>query len=183
MKFCPSAVIAFLLLLLVASISGASEDWRLTSYDKVEALFIAFNQKEAELLKQYEPRIAEFYAVFGPYQEAERKMQRYEFLKQLKQNPETINWTSIWSWARGWNTKEQEKLAAEDPAYRVLREEFFAKKEALKRAKDLTRIRNKEYEQHAEVFHKLEEILLNDLQAVQAEVDKRMSNRLLEPSR
>jgi len=184
MKFCPSAVVAFLLLLVV-SVSVASEDWQLASYDKVEALFIAFNQKEAELLKQYNPKVAEFYAVFGPYQDAERKMLRYEFLKQLKQNPKAINWSSVWDWARGWDigTKEQDNLAAADPAFRLLREDFLAKKEELKRAKDVTRIRNTEFEKHAPVFHEQEETLLKDLQTIQAEVDKRMSNTPLEPSR
>lgn len=185
MRFSPSAVVAFLLLLLTASLSGAAEDWRLASYDKAEALFLAFDQKEAELLKQYEPRVAEFYAVLGPFQDADRKMRRYAFLKQLRQNPESINWTSIWDWARGWDigTKEQEKLAAGDPAYRALREDFLAKKETWKRAKDLTMIRNAEYEKHAEKFNGLEEDLLKDLKALQAEVDQRMSNTPLEPSR
>lgn len=185
MKFFPSAVIAFLILLLVAAAYGAEEDWRRSSYDKVEAIFIAFDQKEDDLLKQYDPRVAEFYAVFRPYQDAERKMLRYAFLKQLKQNPEAINWSSVWDWARGWDigTKEQENLAAEDPVFRLLREEFLAKKEALKRAKDLTRIRNAEYEKHAPVFYELEEKLLKDIKAVQAEVDKRLSNTPLDPSR
>jgi len=185
MRFCPRAVIAFLLLLLTASVSGAAEDWRLDSYDRAQALFRASDQKEAELLKQYEPRIAEFSALFYLFQDANRKMQRYVFLKKLRENPESINWTRTWDWADGRDigTKEQEDLAAKDPAFRALREDFLAKKEALRRAKDLTKMRNSEYEKHAEIFYALEEKLLKDLEKLQAEVDQRMSNTPMEPSR
>ncbi|GFO53519.1 hypothetical protein GMSM_05260 [Geomonas sp. Red276] len=177
--------VAVLLLFFFASTSEAVEGWQVASFDKAEALFTAFDKKEAALLTQYDPKIADFYAVFLPCQDAERKMRRYAFLKHLRQNPETINWASIWNWAGGrdMGTKEQEKLAAEDPAYRALREDFLAKKAAWKRKKDLTRIRNAEYEKHAEIFNVLEENLLKDLKALQADVDQRMSNAPPGPSR
>jgi hypothetical protein len=150
MKCYPSAVVVFPLLLLIASASGAAEDWRLAYYDKVDALFNTYDQKEGKLLKQYEPRALEFYAVFGPYKDAERKILRFEFSQQLKQNPKAINWSSTFEWAgvwdRDWNiiwaraTQEQKKLAAEDLSYRLLLEEYWEKKAALHRAGDLTRI-------------------------------------------
>ena len=179
----------FLLILVLLAIAshtlGAAENWQTTSYEKAEALFLALDKEEAEILTRYEPKMAEFYAVFAPYQDAERKMRRYVFFKQLTENPKSLDWTDFWNWARGWNigTKEQEKLATEDPAYLALREDFLAKKEALKHAKELTRMRNAVYEQHSEEFVQFEEKLLKDLKALQAEVDKQTSNTPLEPSR
>jgi hypothetical protein len=179
--------ILFILVLLaiVAQKIGAAENWQTTSYEKVEAFFLALDKKEAEILTHYEPKMAEFYAVFTPYHDAERKMMRYVFFKQLKENPKSLDWTDFWNWARGWNigTKEQEKLATEDPAYMALREDFLVKKEALKRAKELTRMRNAVYEQHSDEFILLEENLLKDLKVLQAEVNKQTSNTPLEPSR
>jgi len=173
------------LLAIVSQTIGAAENWQTTSYEKAEALFLELDKKEAEILTRNEPKMAEFYAVFAPYQDAEKKMRRYVFFKQLKENPKSQDWTNFWNWARGWNigTKEQEKLAAEDPAYMALREDFLAKKEALKRAKELTRMRNAVSEQHSEEFVQLEENLLKHLKVLQAEVDKQTSNTPLEPSR
>lgn len=173
------------LLVVVVQTTGAAEGWQTSCYEKAEALFLALDKEEAEILTRHEPKMTEFYAVFAPYQDAERKMRRYVFFKQLKENPKSLDWTDFWNWARGWNvgTREQEILAAEDPAYRALREDFRVKKEALKRAKELTRMRNTMYEQHSEEFVQLEENLLKDLKGLQAEVDKQMSNTPVEQSR
>jgi len=172
-------------LAVVAQTTGAAENWQTTSYEKAEALFLTLDKEEAEILTRHEPKMAEFYAVFTPYQDAERKMRRYVFFKQLKENPKSLDWTDFWNWARGWNigTKEQEELAAEDSAYMALREDFHRKKEALKRAKELTRMRNAVYEQHSGEFVQLEENLLKNMKALQAEVNKLMSNTPVEQSR
>ena len=154
-------------------------------YDKAEALFFAFDKREAEILTRHEPKLAKFYVVFTPFLDAERKMRRYEFLKQIKDNPKSIDWPSFWNWAgvRNLGTLEQEKLAAEDPAYRALREDFLTKKETLRQAKDLTKMRNKVYEKHKDEFVPLEEDLLKDLKGLQSEVDKRISNKPVDQSR
>jgi len=174
-----------LILVVAAQAFGAAEDWKMTFYNKAEALSLALDKAEAEILTRYEPKMAEFYAVYRPYQDAIRKMERYVFEKQLKENPQSIDWKDYKNWAWGWSigTTEQENLAAEDSAYRALREEFLAKKEAMKKAQALTRMRNNVYEQHSKELAPLEENLFNDLKALQAEVDKRMSNTPLEPSR
>jgi len=174
-----------LLLLFVAQTTKAAESWQITSYEKAEALFLALDKKEEEILTSYEPKMAEFYAVFTPYQDAERKMRRYVFSKQMKENSKSIDWTEFWNWARSWNigTKEQEKIAAEDTAYRALREGFLAKRELWKKAKALTRMRNEVYEKHSDEFVLLEENLFKELKALQAEVDRRMSNTPVEQSR
>jgi hypothetical protein len=171
-------LLILLLLVIVAQPTEAAEDWQIASYEKAESLFLAFDKKEAEILIRLEPRMAEFYRVFTPYQDADRRMRRYLFFKRLKENPKSLDWTDFWDWARGWDigTKEQEKFAAEDPAYRALREGFLKKKEALKRAKELTWMRNEVYEKHCDEFTQFEDKLLNDLKALQVEVDKRISN-------
>ncbi len=178
-------ILTFLLLVFICQAAGAAEDWRTAFYEKAENLFLAFDKKEAELLTHHEPKMAEFYAVFVPYQDAERKMRRYEFFKLISESPKSLDWTDFWNWAGGRNigTKEQEKLAADAPAYRALREDFLAKKEAMKRAKDLTRMRNTEYEKYCDEFSVLEEDLLKNINFLQAEVDKRMSNAPVEQSR
>lgn len=177
-------LLILLLLVVVARTTVAAEDWQTASYEKAEALFLAFEKKEAETLIRLEPKMAEFYMVFAPYQDAERKMRRYVFFKRLKENPKSLDWTDFWDWARGWDiaTKEQEKLAAEDPTYRALREGFLTKKEALKRAKESTWMRNEVYEKHCDEFAEFEDKLLNDLKALQSEVDKRISNTPSEPA-
>lgn len=182
MKF-HSTIVALVLFLASYSLCVAAEDWRVTLYDNAVALFVAFDQKEADILTRLEPKLAEFYSIYLPYEDARRKLSRRAFLKQLEQNPKTINWSNTWEWfgGRGVGTEEYEKLASEDPVYRELRDSFSAKKEALRKAKDLTWMRNKAYEKHAEIFHELEENLLKDLKTLQDEVDQRMSNTPLEP--
>jgi len=154
-------------------------------YKRAEALSIALDKAEADILTRHEPKMAEFYTVYTPYQDAIRRMERYVFEKQLKDNPGSIDWKDFKKWAWGWSfgTKEQENLAVEDSAYRALREQFLGKKEVMKRAQALTRMRNKVYEQHSAELAPLEEKLFNDLKALQAEVDRRMSNTPQEQSR
>lgn len=178
-------ILILVLLAIVSQTVDAAEDWQTSSYEKADALFLALDKEEAEILTRHEPKMAEFYAVFSPYQDAERKMRRYVFYKQLKENPKSLDWSDFWNWARGWNvgTKEQELLAAEDPTYKALREDFLVKKEALKRAKELTRLRNAVYEQHSEEFVPLQENVFKNMKALQAEVNNRMSNTPVEQSR
>jgi hypothetical protein len=129
--------------------------------------------------------MAEFYAVYTPYEDAARKMRRHVFLKQLKENPSSIDWRDFKNWAWGWNigTKEQEDLAAEDPTYRALRENFFEKKEMMKKAQALTWMRSEVHEKHTGEFFPLEDKLLRDLKALQSEMDKLMSNTPVEQTR
>lgn len=170
------AIFVSFLLLTAIQIASAAEDWQTTAYDKAQTLFIAFDRKEAEILKRDLPRMVEFYAVFTPYQDAERKMRRYEFLNQIENDPKSIDWTNSWSWATGMNfgTKEQEQLAETDPVYRALREDFMAIKEILKRAKDLTRMRNTEYEKHSAELAHVESDLIQELKVLQAEVNREL---------
>ena len=178
-------ILILLFLFIAAQASSAAEDWKIAFYNKAEALSLARDKAEAEILTRHEPKMVEFYAVYTPYEDAIRKMTRYVFEKQLKENPQSIDWKDFKEWAWGWSfgTKEQENLAVEDTAYRALREKFLAEKEMMKKAQALTRMRNKVYEQHSEELTPLEENLFIDLNSLQAEVDKRMSNTPLEPSR
>jgi hypothetical protein len=183
MKF--RSILTLLLLVVAAQVSVADEDWHIAFYDKAEALSLALDKAEAEILTRHEPKMAEFYAVYTPYEAAERKIRRYAFLKHLKENPKTIDWTDFknWAWGLGFGTKEQEKLSAEDVGYRALREDFLNQKEEMKKAKALTRMRNEVYEQHSDELAPLEMNLINDLKVLQTEVSKRMSNTPVEQAR
>lgn len=178
-------LLILLFLFVSAQAFGAAEDWKVAFYNKAEAVSRALEKDEAAILSRHEPKLVEFYAVYIPYRDAIRKMERYVFEKQLNKNPQSIDWKDFknWAWNMSFGTKEQEMLAAEDSTYRVLREEILAKKEMMKKAQPLTRMRNKAYEEHLEELAPLEEQLFNDLKALQVEVDKRMSNTPLEPSR
>lgn len=170
------------LLSLLVTFALAEEDWRTVVFNKAEALHIVSEKEEAERIIKIEPKTADFYSVFLPVMDADRKMKRYAFMRRLEQEPNSINWSDISDWSgRSLPTDKAEKLASVDPNFRQLYENFKALKAVWRGAKHLTKLRNAVFEEHQQEFDKTDELLMKEEKALQEEVNAIIANHGVVP--
>jgi len=170
------------ILFLLITIASAGDDWRTVVFNKAEALHIASEKEEAERIIKIEPKTADFYSVYLPVMDADRKMKRYAFMRRLEQEPNSIKWADFSDWSGGsLPTDKAEKLASIDPNFRQLYENFKTLKAVWRGAKHLTKIRNAVFEEHQHEFDKTDELLMKGEKALQEEVNAIIANNGVVP--
>ena len=158
--------------------SFAGGDWRIEAFNQYQTMEIAWEKHDAELMQGFEPKLADFYAIWLPFNETLRKMKRYSFLKSLRTNPELIDWSDYSRWSSGTESTDEEiNLANIDPEFKRLRDEMLSYKYAWKKAKQLTKLRNNIYEAHRDVIDKEDDLYMKRIQKLQHEIDLKRANQ------
>jgi hypothetical protein len=122
----------FLFLSAAFYIMAAEEDWRMTMFDRAQEIMLDHDQKAAALIKELEPRLADWCAGMAATEEAKRKAERYGFSTMLRKNM-AIAWDEFGLWVHSFNVRSAEagELARADPVFDNLCKDYWAASKAI----------------------------------------------------
>lgn len=183
-KIMKNFIFLTIIFLLHPIYSIAQEALEIDFYDRAHAIHRNQEEREANLMTQLDPSTASFYELWLPLQEARKKIERIGFMDKLKNSPESIDWSSTWEWATGFNSSAEEKdyFNNASQSEQQLYQKYLSQKKLMYSQKAPFVARNKTYKQHQEIMGELEENLMSELSNLQCEVDKvKLTNRYNEP--